>query len=143
MKIRNGFVSNSSSASFIITIDVDLKEFIRHLCGYGFLNIDSIKAKLKDCYQYLGDFHLVRLKNIDKIIQDFENKEDPTDDDWFNYFQAALRLYWIELEFKDKMELSSGVTLFNEYDDIPKEFQTLISGLLLDGFQIKGHIEND
>ena len=99
MKIRNGFVSNSSSSSFVVLLpeDFDIEEYVKN-------NIGKMSS------YFIGD-----------IIEYFENEfEDDMDEDNFainktielvKLFKTKKNLY----SYDDHMEINFISQILNEY----------------------------
>jgi hypothetical protein len=127
MKIRNGFVSNSSSSSFICEISGDIES------GYD-MSIDE--AGMYECengHIFNEDY---ALDNLDKYIENEYEKDDDFDEYNLRYSlpkefcpicqmkeigKSDLEEYLIKLSGKSKEELQKEIKLsFENYDDFKK-----------------------
>ena len=101
MKVRNGFVSNSSSSSFIISLDKDIDEYtleeFRELCGQsgGF---DPVATLYND------------LKNKEESKREFDKWEKQ----WFDLNNLDKFEYYVSYSDNDGENMS-----YMEHDFVP------------------------
>jgi len=137
MKIRNGFVSNSSSASFIV--NWKLKE--------GWEPDKNVLAatilKMFAPYHKLGDEELVTLDYLKSDKVDSDNL-----DTWEETGEERLRK--IRKVIEKTVETDKGFTttfwtcMYNENNDFGNTAKELMFNLLIsDGFEYDCHIEED
>lgn len=100
MKIRNGFVSNSSSSSFIVRLDKDIDEYtleeFRELCGKNNY-FDPVKMLYED------------LKNKENSRRQFSDWEK----DYLGFDDLGENEYYVSYED------SSEALSFMEHDFMP------------------------
>ena len=152
MKIRLGFVSNSSSASFVLTIEMKLCDLLEKLVKgfkYSLFNRETINKLLektiktnteylesswnKEQSQIIIDLNVERLSKIDSM----------SDSDLVT---LALDIYGLSVgPFTDNTSTISGWTsMFNDYDDVPDELHKISSMLTAEGIsnRLDVHEEN-
>lgn len=162
MKYRQGFVSNSSSASFIVTIkeneDVVLDDF---LSGYfeSIFGPNVVLKKFVESYDFwskhnkdipMGPVKLQQSKKnldeisslIDKAIAkgfDYFSKEEK-----WEYVRLVLEESWIYLTRKNNCCVLKGeVTIFNDFQEVPKMLADIITASVLSGRHVLGKTIND
>jgi hypothetical protein len=131
MKIRTGFVSNSSSASFIVTVGISK---------------NSLCELLKD------DLFWVLQRNLESIIEMTEKYgEDeelnelkaltPSD---YNYVETILNKRYIYLEEDGhNTKIESDTTMFNDYGDVCNLMKNILTTLVFNGIMTKGEVKED
>ena len=157
MKIRNGFVSNSSSASYIIDVhNITEEDFYRKCFEYGrwsIFDIRKIEGLLKfeeiedDDNDFLKELRIKRNEEIQKLKEEFENKKFKEKYD--NYFQELedLKDY---IHFVDKIyepynnpniayainnnygTIRGTSVIHNDFGDIPEFVKTISLGFLFE-----------
>ena len=162
MKIRHGFVSNSSSASFIVNIDMEPDKFLDEIYGHfnfsimsrkkfkEFIENDNTKFKKyieeskerekdkKDTY-HLTDIWRKDLKNHiivnNRIIKNIGKMTDR------QLTEAVLSYNHIHLHRRTKScELISSTIMYNNAEDVPQLMQTIITHFAInhkDLFEVK------
>jgi len=130
MKIRNGFVSNSSSSSFICEISGDIES------GYD-MSIDE--AGMYECENEHTFNEEYVLDGLDDYIKKEFDKDDEFEESELRYnlpenfcpicqmkeiSKNDLELYLIKLSGKSKEELQKEIkSSFENYDDFKKYFK--------------------
>ena len=133
MKIRTGFVSNSSSSSYFVEIEgIDLKDFLNKLFieyTWNHFNKSEIEARLYQCiennkvakrdYNKSGVSRLFE-KNYDTWLKDSENdldqfKKAKTDEALVKF---VIKYNGINLKHsKDKIRLSTWTSMHNSFNE--------------------------
>jgi hypothetical protein len=111
MKIRTGFVSNSSSSSYVIAISNDIDSLIED-------NKDKIIENVLECM-------------CDDIEEDFDDISELSEETKNNLVNRFIE------SFKSSFE--DGVSCFTQYDDDDGKLYNVVSNLFY--HQIKGTIE--
>lgn len=142
MKIRNGFVSNSSSASYIIEIHgIELDTFLETLDReYSWLkfNKDDIEKEVKEQYKKTkalvnsgGRFYGLGegwLKEAEERKQRVETAKTRTE-----FVQTVLWLRGIRITEKDtSIELYGYTSMHNSFEDMPDLLREIILYFLMD-----------
>lgn len=123
MKIRTGFVSNSSSSSFILTIR---KKF----------------ESIDDLYRSIWNFIYFRHNN-----ELFNDERD--DNEGYTYDNVRLQKFLndhhieVKLNNSDYYELSTWTPMYNDSSDIPEAFTLLTLDYILNGYNIDLKAESD
>ncbi len=88
MKIRNGFISNSSSSSFIIQLDKPIEDYTYE----EFMEICGITKyyENKVCKDYCGDtMDFTYGRCVSELFKDLKSKDAKEMSDWFqNYYKV-------------------------------------------------------
>lgn len=148
MKKRYGYVSNSSSASFIVTLNVSKEEFISivncsELCG-----VDSIEDRIKEtveifkgssCFASALDGKLKECDELNKYLEDIDNYPNWGTSKKFDFCKRVLEIFGLMVFPKDgNISLVDGTCMFNSYDNVPKLLKELI---VISSFEHPGKIE--
>lgn len=142
MKTRKGFVSNSSSASFVVHIDMEPISFLQDLIGHfdfsfldkkGFINTikeDIIKfeeyiKQAKDNKPWTSDLEThIKIKN--KILKRIPKMKD------LELAEAVLNYNHIFMaKRRNCCELSSHTIMYNNSEDVPQVLQAIICHLAI------------
>lgn len=145
MKIRTGFVSNSSSASFVLRVDMPLKDFAEEYSEeFCFSKKENFRSKLKkdkaelekSLKQYESDKDLEkktflkffidnskeRLTVLDKKLQDIEFlSETDTIIDFIDYKGASV---------EDKgycIKFTGDTGMYNGFEDVPEIMRNILA----------------
>jgi len=150
MKIRTGFVSNSSSASFIVTIDMKYKDFIDYLDEeFGFDHFDKrefmkkveddlevenerLKNEKSEKPDKINEFRVTQLENTIKELEQLKdniNKFDKTDiiEAIFKYNRIRLT----SINAQRQVALGTFTVMYNNADDMGRLMQSIITSVLL------------
>ena len=153
MKIRNGFVSNSSSSSFVLYIR-DEADYIypRLIEGIKYFSLQHLKKELKESklnVQFIKNkkekpifaTHLEYLKtkliDIEKLVKDYKNLSDK------EKFECVLKYYNYIPGISDlgDLSISGHTTMFNDITDCGEVFVSIIQ--YLKDHEIKHMFNND
>ena len=142
MKTRDGFVSNSSSASYIVRLEnINFEDFVRILMpefGWSYFNVESLKTQLEETkkriegwrdedIQYANDnagdddgwaemrtLHVAPLAKVNSLIDKLSNTAK---DDMIGLAKIVLDSNQIDLRATDNyVELSSFTSMHNDFD---------------------------
>lgn len=126
MKTRNSYVTNSSSASFILTVKSgveDLYEFKRVMDDYLKHNVVMV-----DKYCPPEEY---KNKSILQVITENDNKEEKLD---LNTFWKRLPVTSDDIcivhKYNNIFELTAMTAMFNDYNDIPTWMKNLMVDFL-------------
>jgi hypothetical protein len=126
MKIRNGFVSNSSSSSFIIDTgkEVKSKEDIQHL--FKDLEYEDYEGKQKLSKEEIANFVFYRMKPIKEasswLLEELVNSEETKQE-----IEAKTKEIYLEKfpEHKRIWELSDKTdAIYSELDELMNDYWT-------------------
>lgn len=156
MKIRAGFVSNSSSASYTIVINETMEEFMKVMttdCSYPYMKVNYILKRIRNNIKYLNErleianqhtgqvFYesitylenrKTELQNKLKIVENirtkiYENGHRVSISDSKQLFDIIAELSYVELEHKESMvTLTSKTAMHNNFHDIPDLMREII-----------------
>ena len=142
MKTRRGFVSNSSSASFVVHVDMQPDGLLRDLIGhfeYSFLGkkgfINTIKEDItklegyikqaKDNKPWISDLKM-HIKIKKKMLEIVPGMTD------LKLAEAVLNYHHIFMaKRRHCCELSSHTIMYNNSEDVPEVLQTIICHLAI------------
>jgi len=154
MKLRKGFVSNSSSASFIVTLTISEKKFQELLIeafGYEYFSVDSflkiLESDLKEVEKQILKYNkTIKKSNIPDILKNFKRWDlekansltkqiaqvkklnEETFEGKKELIEKILSYYEIFLTKEgEKLKLLSGTDMFNSYEDVPDFLKILIT----------------
>lgn len=146
MKVRNGFVSNSSSSSFIIDFkketisENDIKEFLLSL-GYEFDDITLSVSK------FMNILKKVDIDEYKEYLLDTQNDYNGNKKEWYKEFLGSrINSY---KNIISKIE-NGGNTLFNidvtdtssDYDFIPVNNENLLEYILYESNHVFERFNN-
>ena len=130
MKIRNGFVSNSSSSSYIVSIHgIKYKNFITHIYreyNWNYFNEQKIKEKvierLKDNSEYKKEINEKKMdfffsqieKMIEKDTELLEKIDSFSDEEMVETMLKRISIKVIDK--KNSVELISETTMHNDFN---------------------------
>ena len=167
MKIRSGFVSNSSSASFILLVDLNKEDFLS-LFKEGFCRYENIvlgykgiltemvekdskymekykdKEDLKGYEKILYNSYKESLKDLEEVEK--INLDTVSEETEWIYLKKILELesVFINPVFSDKVWKIEGWTnMFNDYTDVPQFMQQFITLCVFKGISIKAEVRED
>jgi hypothetical protein len=127
MKTRNGFVSNSSSASYIVKIkDINFEEFCERIMReyqWYELNMKQTLGKIKK--------RIYQLHESSKASKVRDKQEEPTDQ-WYARYMKELEALFEEGSKIDEDNIIDVVKFILEYNDIKLSLVT--NGIELDYF---------
>lgn len=139
MKIRNGFVSNSSSASYTIIIDLDIDAFTNIVMGEMWYLKDTYTKWVKDRIKYLKkslknnnfpfttDDYTKEMERLQKLNIDDMNEQQLISDFFkINHCNLSYK--------KGVVELHHFNAMHNSYNDVPELMKHIIT---LFSFQYK------
>lgn len=145
MKIRTGFVSNSSSASFVLRVDLSLKDFVDEYSeAFCFSKKNNYRSKLKkdkaelekSLKQYESDKDLERktflkffidnskerLIVLDKKLQDIEFlSENDSVIDFIDYRGASVE------DKESCIKFTGGIGMYNGFEDVPEVIRNILA----------------
>ena len=154
MKIRNGFVSNSSSSSYIVKIkNLDFEELANCMASEysydDFFSLEQVKEKLDETIKSLSDgehsewykHHLEQLNEL-KVELDAINPEDSFE----KILRVMLKYYQIGVkETNNAVELSCFTSMHNSFNegmsDVLKEI--MLYFLFDRDYEVKCHRDSD
>ena len=141
MKIRTGFVSNSSSASFVITVKLSLADFCKELC-FPF-DVPGFERDIK-----------AELRELKININKYKNSKDKLHQLWFEQYNDRAKFLkrvlsqLLKLSFTEKIQryfdfhgytvqedelentmLSGWTVMYNSEDDMGQLFLDTIEKL--------------
>jgi len=156
MKIRAGFVSNSSSASYTVVLNETIESFLEVImndCQDSYMwtdyatkqiknDLKFIDRKLKIASQYTGRPFFDSIKCLEKrrkdlqkklkIVQDIrtktrEERRCPNASESRQLFDITSELSNVELEDRGSMvKLTSKTSMHNSYDDMPDLLREIV-----------------
>lgn len=151
MKLRTGFVSNSSSASYIVNIDISYEDFItkmfeeflfgyvNHIIGYLDNEIEQTGLKLEEYkeskhHEVLKFMYNREMEEMDKLVN-YKNKclkidkDNPTVEDK----ELMLKIFFDRIEFFENeivtgkiVTVRSSTAMHNNVGDVPKGLKDII-----------------
>lgn len=147
MKIRNGFVSNSSSASFIVRINddklyphyPDIESLLTGL--YELIDIDSFKERCSWWVQKENDqynYHYESAKRALEIIEQLEKQK------WYDRDRTLkselvmlyCKINWVRIREEDEfVKISSECTVYNEISDVNDVLRDIVFILVHNGIE--------
>jgi len=153
MKIRNGFVSNSSSASFVLTIDMSVKDTLQFLATHSedlfsrtHLNA-IIEKSIEFCERELdptGCKNMVFLRrNKKQVRQEIkELRKMLKDVETYNDAAVVLKVltmsnYRITDNVFDQTEILGETSMYNGKESIREHLQTVIDTLEKHNIKLK------
>ena len=130
MKIRTGFVSNSSSASYIVNIKgIDFAEFCNKMeTEYSFSDYFNVESMMKSLDGHLeryikGDDSTDSMKDlIEEFRVELEEQKVKlkavNPDKYYDVVRCGLEFHQVGLkETDDGVELTSFTSMHNDYDE--------------------------
>lgn len=144
MKVRNGFVSNSSSSSFVLRIMDSYDNFISNV----------VNSEELEYANYVNRF----IENCEEIKKGFENSSNPIDfieqwqysrdkdtvDAYNEYLETKdiLKLLKVKLGINvqdcgDNIKISGSTAMHNSYDDVPDFIKHMVVYYMCDHPEIK------
>lgn len=150
MKARFGFVSNSSSASYIINVFLTKSEFVAHMRGllpYVKTFISELKKGVeffsKDEEENLAFNEMaIRLR---ALLSEAE-KLDSENIDYYAYTELYLkknRISYDYVESRPFIKLESWVTMHNDYNSMPDDLREIVLSLLFSKVKLDCTVEHD
>lgn len=150
MKIRMGFVSNSSSASYIIEVGGLTFDELLHMLdqeySWKYFDYDKIKSEIDNKYYKTlnlskhGQFHGLK---EDWIREATEEKErfDKINNEGEELVRFVLSFRGISVEeLPNKLRLTAFTFMHNDYDDMPDLLREIIMFILMETkYPILGH----
>ena len=120
MKIRKGFVSNSSSASYTLIIyGIDEETFFQECFNYGEYSLFSSKDGKLDKYSSLEDLVRSSLEDEHKLDVSFDGDSKT-------------------------VILKGESILHGDYGDMPEAMRIILSGFVMENeYKIKGEMRED
>jgi len=152
MKIRQGFVSNSSSASFIIKTPISKKELYSLIYKEGFSWPNVLYEELEKTLKFYekNDFldkQGQEREEIKEVLNLFE-KESSNIDLHKDNIEKVLDLYFdvkhhAIKEDKNGCEISRWISIYNCYSDFGDIIKTIIYLLTLKNKEFTWEIQDD
>jgi hypothetical protein len=163
MKIRQGFVSNSSSASFVVTVyNTNWEQFLEYLnSNFGFSIFDKrrfkeeVNQKIEQYKNFLKqqreekkdilwksdtNFYKVQIEQLEKIAKNIDNLSfAELVDQVFSFNKISTT----RTEGTNVVELSSWTIMYNNAEDMEPLMKNLIANMLLDNRKIKVEVISD
>jgi len=156
MKIRSGFVSNSSSASYVIKINMELEDFINEIYNefdYTFFDIKKIYDQEESLYKEYDKslseeknqrnksiflYNKDRLKELKtkletiqkfKSLHDYDNEEGKFVGNRVNIITWILEnIYFIKISTQfNNVNLNCSTSMHNSYSDVPNIIKDIIT----------------
>lgn len=150
MKTRFGFVSNSSSASYIVNVFLTKSEFVSHMRGL----LPYIKTFIAELQKGIELFSKSEEENLtfsdmtlrlkDLLVE--AEKLDTGNIDYVTYTELYLKAKRISYDFVESrpyVKLESWVTMHNDYNDIPEYLREIILSLLFAKVKMDCTVEHD
>ena len=144
MKFRQGFISNSSSSSYIVNIEgIDLDDFLNTLYqeySWSFFNRERVKNEIY-AYLYGSKKRLEENKNI--IFKDLEEYWPKESERWKEKFDSLdndIDLVRFVLDYchvyteetKTGIQMTSSVSMHNDFRDMPEIMKEITLYFLMD-----------
>lgn len=139
MKIRNGFVSNSSSASFVLLLNETKEDFFKKIESelYSYLNFKEIEKEISTTIKQYNISALKKeeihpnlieaiqknrefyLNKLDKIIRACKNEDS----------EKVLDLYYNIGVFQsnNNLKICGSTIMFNDFCDVPSILRAISS----------------
>ena len=132
MKIRNGFVSNSSSASFVLTVKTPLSKFSTLFSQlFPEFSIKAFKKELRNS-----------IKECKKRVAQYEKSEDGIHKLWLSQVQNRLQEDEITLLNLDKFSPKEQIQAYFEFYDYRLEEDEL-ENTMLSGWTVMYNSDED
>ncbi|MDD5651343.1 MAG: hypothetical protein PHF86_13170 [Candidatus Nanoarchaeia archaeon] len=150
MKIRKGFVSNSSSSSYIITLDKNKADFLADMVTayeYGAFNVnyivENIKKTIKECEEpdqvsisFMAEHMQNRINDLKLLLEKIYDLTKIEDEDKNSRYYVCntsvielllTEYYNVKIEELTKIINVSGWTpMHNSYNDMPEILKDII-----------------
>jgi hypothetical protein len=165
MKIRNGFVSNSSSASFIVTIfDTTIDEVCSNISEHFMYNhfsktalIEKIKNQINNYnknHELLNDYNnywIEKVRNYEEILNIIKQDINKNNTSTFESLNENLALRVLKefygvivLQDENKVILSTFTSMYNDITEIPEILKDIVVYYnFVNNKKITCEIEND
>lgn len=143
MKIRNGFVSNSSSSSYIVEIHgITLDAFINILYmeySWSQFDYDTIKKEVDNEYEKTkalasagSRFYGLR----DEWVKSVEEKREKLIEATTSHFEFTKFVLWLRgikiTEKPNSIELYSWTSMHNDFGDMPELLNEIVLYFIMD-----------
>lgn len=151
MKIRSGFVSNSSSASFIINTRLTLTEFTKLLSeNSDTFDVSEIKYKLEKVkYDYGKKFReeiLGLIKTETKTLKNgftYTNHVVDNMEEFLTKYLKSRGIHVIENQDDYTVTVENNITMLNQYGDFNKLIKEIVFLLTCANKDFRIEIEED
>jgi len=168
MKIRNSFVSNSSSASFIVNLKInnsDIFDFIMGVGNLSFWDVRQMLQKRKDHFIKVDSNKEPGDRNWDYIIGESSNNLDEVSrlemaikEETNPLTREELKLQFVKLacsvnhmychpmfdgDDNDVWRFTTHVTMYNDFSDVPDIMRDLIVSSNFQGKKITCEVQED